>query len=1067
MAQHHTTKNTRFQHWPIIAVVVIFIILASIYSLFFPIEIDSDEISHFALVHFIAEHNRPPLTLEERDVIGKKGDASPLYHSLVAFLTQHTDVPDPLQLPELDLNLQRYIPYDGHVPQNLFHTQDNAFPFHGIALAWHLARLVSIPLGAATIIGIYLTVLAIYPERRYFALAAACFAAFIPGFVISSAVVNDDNLLFSLTTFSVFFLIRLAQGDEQPRTLIILGVLIGLAAFAKYHGVILLIVMTLLLLQLAWQKKWQWRTLARRWGLVMLAFTLTFGWWFVFLIIRFNQIEVLGLVRGVLAVLGDPVITSGVDDFLKANSQSLIPGDWLNWAYLTSRTFWFRSSSTYSGLKATGKLSVYWGVYVIINLIMIVAVWGLLKRIWRHRHSWKLHPYGAMSWRPDVTVLVLVFLSILGIVVARHIMQPSFVTAQGRHLFPALVSIAFFFVSGWDEMLQSFDQREGNLAAWLTSSKDHVLAITIGGGFLGLSLLVLNLFIIPTFYPLLPIISTDPDQIPIAHRVETSFADGLDFVGFDLKEDEVEAGTALPMTLYWHVGKEQVRDYLVTICLHDEQGHVVSCRQRHPVDGRYPMRAWESDYVIQDRIYLPTPACLPAGSYELWLSVLPLRLDRPVSVIDETVQPAAPLSLAKVLLTASQHPQANDVDLWVEGKRHNQGSFVLTQLRQALTVIHYQPTSNLPNDQKESVRLSSAKDSLAPGNSWSPISPAVTYHCPGGLTATTHNFVVDPAITRGTYHLVMSEQPDTKFRVKVLTRARDLDPPDEIPFELNALFAEQIELLGYDVDLAPRQPGDVINVTAYWRALRTMTRPYISSIHLLDNTLTMWGQYDNYLGGTYPHLLWAPGEYVKEDYSLTIAPNAPPGLHSIEFGVYHHVLGENFFLPVTTVGSPEPSKHIILGQVRVLDPERTKPPDHPLIVELGQQIRLLGFDLSSQDLSADEPLDLTLHWQTIDQPTADYTVFTQLIGPDGQVWGQQDNQPQGGRYPTTFWEHQDLVLDRYKLSLREGAPPGQYQLLVGMYKLQTGQRLPAVDAEDNRLPHDAIPLATFQLNREL
>ena len=93
--------------------------------------------------------------------------------------------------------------------------------------------------------------LAIYPGRRYFALAAACFAAFIPGFVISSAVVNDDNLLFPLTTFSVFFLIRLAQGDERPRTLIILGVLIGLATFAKYHGVILLIVMTLLSLQLA------------------------------------------------------------------------------------------------------------------------------------------------------------------------------------------------------------------------------------------------------------------------------------------------------------------------------------------------------------------------------------------------------------------------------------------------------------------------------------------------------------------------------------------------------------------------------------------------------------------------------------------------------------------------------------------------------------------------------------------------------------------------------------------------------------------------------------------------
>jgi hypothetical protein len=442
-------------------------------------------------------------------------------------------------------------------------------------------------------------------------------------------------------------------------------------------------------------------------------------------------------------------------------------------------------------------------------------------------------------------------------------MQPGFVTAQGRHLFPALVSIAFFFVLGWDEVLESFCKREGKLAAWLTSSKDQVLAVSIGGGFLGFSVLALTVFIIPVYYPLLPIVSADPDEMSIAHRVETSFADGLDFVGFDLKNDEVEAGTALPITLYWQVGKEQVRDYLVTVCLHDKQGHTVTCRQRHPVDGRYPMRAWETDYVVRDRVHLPTPACLPAGSYEIRLSVLPLRLDTPVSVIDEAVQPAASLSLGQVLLTTGPHPQANDVDLWVNGKRHDQGRFVLTQLRQAITLIHYQLTSNLPSDQKETVRLSSGRGSSAPGDSWSGIRPAVTYHCPGGLTAITHNFVIDPAITRGTYHLVISEQPDTRFRVKVLTRARDFDPPDEIPIELNATLAEEIELLGYDVDLAPRQPGDVINVTAYWRALRTMRRPYISSIHLLDNIVTMWGQSDNHLGGTYPHLLWAPGEYVK------------------------------------------------------------------------------------------------------------------------------------------------------------------------------------------------------------
>jgi hypothetical protein len=127
---------------------------------------------------------------------------------------------------------------------------------------------------------------------------------------------------------------------------------------------------------------------------------------------------------------------------------------------------------------------------------------------------------------------------------------------------------------------------------------------------------------------------------------------------------------------------------------------------------------------------------------------------------------------------------------------------------------------------------------------------------------------------------------------------------------------------------------------------------------------------------------------------------------------------------------------------------------------------LLGFDLSKQELSRDEPLGLTLYWQAIDHPTIDYTVFTQLVGSDGQVWAQQDNQPQAGRYPSTFWEPGDMVIDRYSLSLREGAPTGQYQLLVGIYDLQTGQRVPAIDAVGNRLPNDAIPLATLVFEEE-
>ena len=53
----------------------------------------------------------------------------------------------------------------------------------------------------------------------------------------------------------------------------------------------------------------------------------------------------------------------------------------------------------------------------------------------------------------------------------------------------------------------------------------------------------------------------------------------------------------------------------------------LACHAGQPVDGRYPMRAWESGYTIRDRVDLVLPDCLAQGQYRLTVAVYPLRLD--------------------------------------------------------------------------------------------------------------------------------------------------------------------------------------------------------------------------------------------------------------------------------------------------------------------------------------------------------------------------------------------------------------------------------------------------------
>ena len=238
-------------HWPLAILIAVFCILAASVSLLLPLNEAVDEESHFDLVRFIAERNRFPMTNQERASLGDKGDASPVYHSLVAILSQHVDV---TSLPQRHFvsTAKQAIPYDTILTTQDLHTEDELFPFRGIVLAWRLARLVSIPLSALTIVAAYLTALAIYPQQRYFALALAGFVAFVPRFVFNSAVINDDNLVIPLVAFAIYCQVRIIQGDERPRTFVVLGALAGLAVVTKYHSLVLLPEIAFVFFVLAW-----------------------------------------------------------------------------------------------------------------------------------------------------------------------------------------------------------------------------------------------------------------------------------------------------------------------------------------------------------------------------------------------------------------------------------------------------------------------------------------------------------------------------------------------------------------------------------------------------------------------------------------------------------------------------------------------------------------------------------------------------------------------------------------------------------------------------------------------
>jgi hypothetical protein len=1045
------SQNRANNHWPFAVLIAVFCLLAASFSLLLPLGEAVDEESHFDLIRFIAEQKRFPVTNQERLSLGDKGDASPLYHGLVAVLSQHVDV-TPLPQRYVISTDKQAIPYDTVLTTQDLHTEDELFPFRGIVLAWHLARLVSIPLGALTIVAIYLTSLAIFPQRHYFALAVAGFAAFLPRFVFNSAVVNDDNLVIPLVAFAMYYQVRIIQGDERPRAFVILGAVSGLAVITKYHSLVLLPEITLVFFVLAWRNRELWTDWLKRWAWVMLSFVVTSGWWFFFLFSRFNRVAELGLVAGMLAPLGDPTTTEVAS--LQTASLSI---SW-NWIPPVFRTFWVITP------RSLDISTLHVAVQVLIVLTVIASL-GLLRLVY---HRLASHRPG--QWHLAIALLGMHFLLYLAIVfgryqvfVARGTTPPSYST-QGRHLYPALISIAFFFVLGWRAVLTTAPRRFKTVKE--TGLSDLVLAGTITLGLLILSITNFFIFVRPSYLPYLPIVTLTPNEVAISRRMDVEFVEGLDLVGYNLevpKDDD----HLLSVHLYWQARAVHERDYVARICLHDAEGETVSCHWGHPAGGLYPTRAWDVGYLVRDERALPLPSCLAGGSYELTLSVWPVRNDAASTLIDEAGPVPKSLSLGSVTLAPVPQQAHRNVYLCTADACYAEGQVTLSQIRQTLMVVDYsgEPAGRSDDGAVRFVSNNAASDSPA---EWLPFQHSDLYRCPNGQVFQTRTFFVDQSVAPGDYTLALKDQLEQGLSVRVTTHPRNFDSPPDPEINLGISFANQLVLLGYDVDLSPRWPDDTIEVTTYWQTQQKMAHVYNAALHLLDNSQATQALFDHFLGDLYPNTLWAPGEFTQDKYELGGSHQTLlPGLYTLELRLYNYSQGRFEPLPMADVETNQPiESNLILGRVRIMDPARTKPPEHARVVELGQEIRLLGYDLANTQARPGESISLALHWEAITQPSIDYTVFTQLIGPDGLVWGQQDNQPQQGGYPTTAWSIRDKVVDRYSIPVREDAPGGTYRLLVGMYDLATGERLPALDEQGRRLPDDAVFLSTIEIVRE-
>ncbi len=113
------------------------------------------------------------------------------------------------------------------------------------------------------------------------------------------------------------------------------------------------------------------------------------------------------------------------------------------------------------------------------------------------------------------------------------------------------------------------------------------------------------------------------------------------------------------------------------------------------------------------------------------------------------------------------------------------------------------------------------------------------------------------------------------------------------------------------------------------------------------------------------------------------------------------------------------------------------------------EIRLAGYDLPDETLSAGAITYITLYWQTLRQPSEDYEIFAQVWNDAGEAVAGAHDFPNGGMYRTRIWREDELTVTHHWLRLPDELPQGAYSLAAGLYRVLHNEPLAAAGANAN------------------
>lgn len=617
----------------------LFVLLSIYYNLSIPLWESDNERSHFSYVRYIVDNRALP---EPDSLIAAPAATDPCAKAGQTRTTEWQFRQPPLYYL-LSAGATFWVPVDDRWPVNsnphvftdsartgynmVVHTADEAFPYRSTPLAVHIMRLVSGLFGLAGLIATYLTGLIFFEDRRW-ATAAMAVNAFIPQYVFSSAIINNDILAGALGAWCVFFCVSLVlRGWRWP--VLALAVASGaLALLAKYSSLALVAVVgAVLLLGILQAARAQARQRGSQvpWlvaGLAVLA-TLGLGLWVLRMLLQ----------QGALLADSYPNV-----DTVRVLVQALTGAEGAPQDVLKPlRAGWF-AFMTFWGLFGNDNLALPPPVIAMYTAIALWALVGVVVFLLDGQASRR---------RRWLVVAALVFIGLAWAVAAVKAAGTS--EPRGRYLLPVFSTVSILVALGTGRLLPARFKAAG---LWALS------------GAMLLLVLALPLVLIRPAYAA-PALASSDELLPGEQPVYATFGDVVELIGYRIEPDRLGLFQRLRVSLVWRSLRSTPANYTISLHLLDGANRAHGELHAFPGRGNLATSLWQPGDVLREsydlylkgsaRPYLPS-----AGKVKVSLGCYPASDDY-LEVRDTTgTSIGDAVTLGRFKLMAEPSPDAQD-----------------------------------------------------------------------------------------------------------------------------------------------------------------------------------------------------------------------------------------------------------------------------------------------------------------------------------------------------------------------------------------------------------------------